>query len=115
MEKRGEDKFLLRAKTAPEVDKSELSAEYFETYNYLKSLNPSEQVKHLLTELKVKDAEINSQQNQIVSYENMINTALGRPSLKAENYNNYGNTMSQNSKKESSFDLKVVSRRWRLS
>ena len=106
MEKRGEDKFLLRAKTAPEVDKSELSAEYFETYNYLKSLNPSEQVKHLLTELKVKDAEINSQQNQIVSYENMINTALGRPSLKAENYNNYGNTMSQNSKKESSFDLK---------
>jgi uncharacterized protein YjbI with pentapeptide repeats len=106
MEKRGDDKFLLRAKAAPEVDKSELSVEYFETYNHLKTLTASEQVKHLLTELKVKDTEINSQQNQIISYENMINTALGRPSLKAENYNNYGNTMSQSSKKESNFDLK---------
>ncbi|MGF1674753.1 MAG: pentapeptide repeat-containing protein [Rivularia sp. (in: cyanobacteria)] len=87
MEKRGEDKFLLRAKVAPEVTKSELSAEYFETYNYLKSLNPSEQVQYLLTELKVKDAEINSQQNQISSYENMINTALGRPSIQADTVN----------------------------
>ncbi|MEM1395213.1 MAG: pentapeptide repeat-containing protein [Cyanobacteria bacterium P01_H01_bin.150] len=106
MEKRGDDKFLLRAKAAPDVDKSELSAEYFETYNYLKSLSQSEQIQYLLTELKVKDTQINSQQNQIISYENMINTALGRPSLQAENYNNYGNTMSQNSKKESNFDLK---------
>ncbi|MEB3219188.1 MAG: CHAT domain-containing protein, partial [Nostocales cyanobacterium 94392] len=84
MEKRGDDKFLLRAKAAPEVNKSELSAEYFETYNYLKSLNPSEQVQYLLTELKVKDTEINSQQNQIISYENMINTALGRPNIQAD-------------------------------
>jgi hypothetical protein len=38
MEKRGTDKFLLRAKTAPNVDKSELSAEYFDTYNHIKSL-----------------------------------------------------------------------------
>ncbi|MEL6460519.1 MAG: pentapeptide repeat-containing protein [Cyanobacteria bacterium J06621_15] len=106
MEKRGDDKFLLRAKAAPKVDKSELSAEYFETYNLLKSLSPSEQIQYLLAELKVKDTEINYQQNQIISYENMINTALGRPSLQAENYNNYGNTMSQNSKKESNFDLK---------
>ncbi|NJS16569.1 MAG: pentapeptide repeat-containing protein, partial [Nostocaceae cyanobacterium CSU_2_110] len=84
MEKRGDDKFLLRAKAAPEVNKSELSAEYFETYNHLKSLTASEQVKYLLTELKVKDTEINSQQNQIISYENMINTALGRPSIQAD-------------------------------
>lgn len=33
MEKRGLDKFLLRAKTAPDADKSELSAEYFNTYD----------------------------------------------------------------------------------
>lgn len=81
MEKRGEDKFLLRAKTTPEVNKSELSAEYFETYNHLKSLSPSEKTQYLLTELKVKDTHIIYQQNQIISYENMINTALGRPSV----------------------------------
>jgi len=84
MEKRGEDKFLLRAKTTPEVDKSELSAEYFETYNHLKSLSPSEQIQYLLTELNVKDTQINSHKNQIISYENMINTALDRPSIQAE-------------------------------
>jgi hypothetical protein len=33
MEKRGEDKFLLRAKTSVTADKSELSAEYFDTYS----------------------------------------------------------------------------------
>ncbi|MEH1899788.1 MAG: pentapeptide repeat-containing protein [Nostoc sp.] len=38
MEVRGEDKFLLRAKTAAMTDKSELSAEYFKIYNQLKTL-----------------------------------------------------------------------------
>ncbi|MBW4458182.1 MAG: hypothetical protein KME55_39335 [Nostoc indistinguendum CM1-VF10] len=38
MEVRGQNKFLLRAKTAVEADKSELSAEYFEIYNQLKAL-----------------------------------------------------------------------------
>ena len=37
MEVRGEDKFLLRAKTAATADKSELSAEYFDTSNHLKA------------------------------------------------------------------------------
>ncbi len=37
MEKRGQDKFLLRAKTAATADKSELSAEYFDTYNALRA------------------------------------------------------------------------------
>ena len=99
MEKRGDDKFLLRAKAAPEVDKSELSAEYFETYNHLKSLSPSEQIQYLLTELKVKDTQINSQQNQIISYENMINTALGRPSIQADTVNaeQIGSNINNNS------------------
>ena len=42
MEKRGEDKFLLRASTALEADKSELNAEYFDTYNQLKGLSEQE-------------------------------------------------------------------------
>ena len=47
MEVRGEDKFLLRAKTALEADKSELSAEYFDTYNQLKGL-PEQEIRLLL-------------------------------------------------------------------
>lgn len=42
MEVPGENKFLLRAKTAVEADKSELSAEYFEIYNQLKALAQQE-------------------------------------------------------------------------
>lgn len=38
MEVRGEDKFLLRAKIAIAAAKSQLSAEYFDTYNQLKTL-----------------------------------------------------------------------------
>ncbi|MBE9199161.1 MULTISPECIES: pentapeptide repeat-containing protein [unclassified Nodularia (in: cyanobacteria)] len=68
MEKRGQDKFLLRTKTAPTADKSELSAEYFDTYNQLKGL-PEAQIKLLLAE---KD-------NQISRLENMVMTALERP------------------------------------
>ncbi len=70
MEKRGQDKFLLRAKTAATADKSELSAEYFDTYNQIKSL-PEREIKLLLAE---KD-------NQIGRLENMVMTALERPSF----------------------------------
>lgn len=37
MEVKGKDKFLLRAETASNADKSELSAEYFEIYNQIKA------------------------------------------------------------------------------
>ncbi|WP_414544441.1 pentapeptide repeat-containing protein [Nostoc sp. CCY0012] len=70
MEKRGQDKFLLRSKTAPTVDKSQLSAEYFDTYNEIKGL-PEREIKLLLAE---KD-------NQIRRLENMVMTALERPSF----------------------------------
>ncbi|MBG1240550.1 pentapeptide repeat-containing protein, partial [Nostoc sp. NZL] len=70
MEVRGEDKFLLRAKTAPKADKSELNAEYFANYNQLKNL-PAREIKLLLVE---KD-------NQIRRLENMVTTALERPSF----------------------------------
>ncbi|WP_277926737.1 MULTISPECIES: pentapeptide repeat-containing protein [Nostoc] len=67
MEKRGNDKFLLRAKTAAGIDKSQLSAEYFDDYNQLKALSQSQQL--LLVE---KD-------KRIISLENMVDTALKQP------------------------------------
>ncbi|MEH2287384.1 pentapeptide repeat-containing protein [Nostoc sp.] len=67
MEKRGDDKILLRAKTAPGSDKSKLSAEYFDDYNQLKALSQSQQL--LLIE---KDSYISD-------LKNMITTALGQP------------------------------------
>ncbi|WP_414573119.1 pentapeptide repeat-containing protein [Nostoc sp. CCY 9925] len=70
MEVRGEDKFLLRAKTANAADKSELSAEYFDTYNQLKALAEQE-VKALIAE---KDS-------RIADLQNMVVTALQRPSF----------------------------------
>ncbi|RCJ42026.1 hypothetical protein A6770_35420 [Nostoc minutum NIES-26] len=70
MEVRGEDKFLLRAKTAIAADNSELSAEYFATYNQLKNL-PDREIKLLLAE----------KENQIRRLENMVMTALERPSF----------------------------------
>ncbi|MHC5750693.1 MAG: pentapeptide repeat-containing protein [Nostoc sp.] len=67
MEKRGDDKILLRAKTAAGIDKSQLSAEYFDDYNQLKALSQSQQL--LLVE---KD-------QRIISLENMVDTALKQP------------------------------------
>jgi uncharacterized protein YjbI with pentapeptide repeats len=67
MEKRGQDKFLLRAKTADSANKSELSAEYFTTYNNIKELPPSAQL--LLAE---KDS-------RIARLENLVETALQSP------------------------------------
>lgn len=81
MEVRGEDKFLLRAKTAHTADKSELSAEYFIIYNELKVLAQQE-LKALMAE---KD-------KRIYSLETMINTALQSPNFYAENYHNQGDT-----------------------
>ncbi|MHC5939342.1 pentapeptide repeat-containing protein [Nostoc sp.] len=67
MEKRGDDKILLRAKTAVGSDKSQLSAEYFDDYNQVKALSQSQQL--LLVE---KD-------KRIISLENMVDTALKQP------------------------------------
>jgi uncharacterized protein YjbI with pentapeptide repeats len=91
MEKRGQDKFLLRAKTAARADKSELSAEYFDNYNHLKAL-PEREIKLLLAE---KDSRIRS-------LETMVVTALERPNFYAQTYNNQGDTMPR---KESNFNL----------
>lgn len=68
MEKRGKDKFLLRAKTTPQSDKSALSAKYFETYNQLKGL-PEPQMRLLVQE----------QGSRIRNLENMLTTAIHSP------------------------------------
>jgi hypothetical protein len=75
MEKRGGDKFLLRAATVPDANHSELNAEYFTTYNEIKALAEQE-IKSLLDE---KDSRISR-------LENMIATALQRPSFYTSNY-----------------------------
>jgi uncharacterized protein YjbI with pentapeptide repeats len=85
MEKRGQDKFLLRAKTAATADKSELSAEYFATYNEIKGL-PEREIKLLLAE---KD-------NQIRRLENMVMTALERPNFYSNTQVGQVNTMTNN-------------------
>jgi uncharacterized protein YjbI with pentapeptide repeats len=69
MEKRGDDKILLRAKTNPGSDKSQLSAEYFDDYNQFKALSQTQQL--LLVE----------KSDRIRNLENMITTALGQPNF----------------------------------
>ncbi len=98
MEKRGKDKFLLRAATAPDSDRSALSTEYFATYNQIKALAEAE-VQKLLAE---KDSRISS-------LENMVETALQRPSFYAQTYQNQGDTMSQAPKKYTKNDFRGAS------
>nr|WP_083468696.1 pentapeptide repeat-containing protein [Nostoc piscinale] len=51
IEKRGDDKLLVRVKTAEAINKSQLSAESFEEYNQLKALSQSQQ----LLQIKAKN------------------------------------------------------------
>ncbi|HEY9296259.1 MAG TPA: hypothetical protein VIQ31_07795, partial [Phormidium sp.] len=75
---------LLRAATSPRANRSELSNEYFAKYNEIKALNQ---------ELKARLAE---KDNRIISLQNMLETALQRPSFYAEHYHNQGDTMPDN-------------------
>jgi uncharacterized protein YjbI with pentapeptide repeats len=98
MEKRGGDKFLLRAATAPDADISELSAEYFDSYNKIKTLAGRE--------LQALLAEKNS---QIFRLENMIATALQRPSFYAQTYHNQGYIMSESGNTMSEVGGRIIS------
>ncbi|MGK7954520.1 MAG: pentapeptide repeat-containing protein [Crocosphaera sp.] len=77
IEKRGNDKLLIRAATAPEANHSELNKEYFTNYNKLKSLN--EQYRARLEE---KDS-------RIQSLETMITTTLEKPSFYYQHQEEY--------------------------
>ncbi|MEL7245393.1 MAG: pentapeptide repeat-containing protein [Cyanobacteria bacterium J06573_2] len=74
MEVKGQEQFLLRAKTNNIVDKSSLSADYFTIYNQVRALTKQE-FKSLVAE---KDSRIRS-------LETMVTTALQRPSFYVEN------------------------------
>ena len=86
MEKRGQDKFLLRAKTTQKANHSQLSQQYFSDYNQLRSL-PTQETQRLIAE---KD-------DRIRSLENFVEIALKRPIFYAENYQQRGDLMSENS------------------
>ncbi len=70
MEKRGRDKFLLKVKTAPVVNRSQLHEAYFNRYNELRSL-PSQQLNILLSQ----------EDNAFRSLESMY---LGLPALNSK-------------------------------
>ncbi len=70
IEKRGENKILIRVKTAITANKSELSKEYFLNYNQLKSLAEED-----------FNALIREKDSRILQLENMIMTALKPPSF----------------------------------
>ncbi|MBV8887567.1 MAG: pentapeptide repeat-containing protein [Chroococcidiopsidaceae cyanobacterium CP_BM_RX_35] len=97
MEKRGGDKLLLRAKTAPEANHSELSAEYFSTYEQLKSL-PENALIYIIAD---KDHQIRLLAEQV---DTALKTAIERPSIHAETYHSQGDTMSEKSE-TSSYNL----------
>ena len=82
MEVKGQDKFMLRARTAPDADKSKLNAEYFDTYQKIKEL-PKTTTKLLIAE---KD-------ERIRSLEKMVETALNQPKFRIEH--NPGGIMSE--------------------
>ncbi|MFG6104917.1 pentapeptide repeat-containing protein [Leptothoe sp. EHU-05/26/07-4] len=99
MEKRGKnwDKLLLRAKTNPQADLSELNSQYFERYDYLLTLSP-EALQALLIE---KDREV----QRLVR---MVDTAIDRPSQTfVSQYHNQGDvTMSEQGNQGSKYDMR---------
>ena len=72
MEVKGEDKLLLRLKTAPDADLSYLNQEYFQRYNEVKAL--AETQKQLLL----------AADNRIKSLEIMVNNAIESPKFNIE-------------------------------
>ena len=91
MEVKGENNLLLRLKTKPNADLSQLSADYFETYNQIKAL-VEEEVKKLIAE-----AENNPQLRRLESF---VETALKRPGFYAETYNHQGDNVMAGDKYE---------------
>ncbi|EDX71450.1 Pentapeptide repeat protein [Coleofasciculus chthonoplastes PCC 7420] len=104
MEKRGKDKFLLRAATAPDADHSDLYAEYSKIHNHIKALAESE-VQALLTE---KDSQIPFLRTTIETLLKVqLETVqqLQRPSFYVQKYNNQGDTMSNAPRKYTKNDF----------
>ncbi|KAB8315331.1 hypothetical protein SD81_032645 [Tolypothrix campylonemoides VB511288] len=84
------DKVLIKNKTAEDANHSELNAKYFEEYNKYKLL-PPEVLIGLVTE---KEKTILMLTGQV---DTAMRTAIEKPSINAETYQNQGDTMSEKS------------------
>jgi hypothetical protein len=74
IERRGEDKILLRAKTVTTANKSELSRDYFVNYNQLKALAEKD-FKALIVE---KEYQINKLENMITTAPQVLCSKLSQ-------------------------------------
>jgi len=92
IEKPSEDKFLLRAKTSETANKSELSNEYFSTYNQMKRL-PEREIQLLLAE---KDIRIRTLEHMLEAASNrVVNNINILPSSSEPNKLRIGNLLEQ--------------------
>lgn len=87
LEGRGGEKIRLQAVVNNEVDRSQLSADYFAAYDEIKK-RPYPDLQTLLTKIAQKD-------EQIRSLEQMVKTAIESNKFYVETYYNLGDTMSE--------------------
>lgn len=85
MERKGNSKLLIRAKTNPDANLSQLNSDYFSAYNYFISLPP-----------QAKAQVLAEKDNRIQNLEAMVTTALQRPSFYTENNIQQIDTMQNN-------------------
>lgn len=100
MEKRGKnrDKFLIRAEANPGADLSELHSQYFERYDYLRTL-PAEALQALLIE----------KENNVKMLVGLISTAITKPTTQIETYQNQGDTVMGNKESTNETNLEIGS------
>ncbi|MBD2565617.1 MULTISPECIES: pentapeptide repeat-containing protein [Nostoc] len=89
LEGRGREKIRLQAVVTDAVDRSQLSARYFATYDEIKELSYRD-IQTLLTEIAQKD-------ERIRSLEQMVKTAIDSNKFYVETYYNLGDTVSEKS------------------
>ncbi len=89
LEGRGRDKIRLQAQVGGEVDRSQLSEDYFSSYNSIADL-PYSDLKALLAGIAEKD-------ERIRSLEGMVMTAIQSDKAYIETYYNLGDTVSEKS------------------
>jgi uncharacterized protein YjbI with pentapeptide repeats len=85
MERRGEDGFMVRMQTAPEANKSDLSAEYRDSYEKYRGLS-AQDLKSILT----------SKDGEIQRLANMLTTVLIQPRFLSNNNIQQVETMTNN-------------------
>jgi uncharacterized protein YjbI with pentapeptide repeats len=90
LEGRGNENIHLQAKVSGDADRSQLSSEYFDRYEQLKSL-PYGDVKRMLTAMVEKD-------ERIQSYKKLLENAQKQPEFYVKTSQNTGNTIMSNKK-----------------